>query len=205
MDEIDTGFCKPGLNMESDQQYPTEKSGAELTREFFNLWSNIYEATYGRLFEVPALGPMRERYEKWMRNVSVSIHFYTAWTESLANFQQVFIEAMRKTREKMISDVRKGEISQDIYRDFYKIWIETYSETFKEFLKSGHFASDIGALTSDFVDFQKSNQELLEENVLKPLRLPTREEVDEINKEVYSLKKTVRELTRQVRELSERR
>ncbi len=172
-----------------------EKSSVELTHEFFDQWLKTYESTYGRLVEIPAMGPMRERSEKMVRSFSVSVNLYTAWMESLVNFQNVFMEAMRRMREKMTTEM-KGEVSPEMYKDFYQLWIETYSETFKEFLKSGHFSSDMGRLTSYFVDFQKSNRELVEENVLKPINLPTRTEIDEMNRELYNLKKIAKNLTR---------
>ena len=100
-----------------------------------------------------------------------------------------------------IASYMEGEFSPYKCKDFYNVWIETYSETFKEFLKSGHFASDMGKLNSNLMDFQKYNRELLEENYLKPMNLPTKTEIDEINKELYSLKKTVKELTSQIKEL----
>lgn len=181
-----------------------EKTTVELTHELFDMWLKTYESTYGRLIEMPAMGPMRERYEKLMKGFSISANLYTAWFESLANFQNVFIEAMRRMREKMTTEMERGT-SPEIYRDFYKVWIETYSETFKEFLKSGHFASDMGTLISYSTDFQKNNQLMLEENFLKPTGLPTRTEIDEINREVYSLKRTVKELISQIKELSSER
>jgi class III poly(R)-hydroxyalkanoic acid synthase PhaE subunit len=200
---------KQGLSM--------EKSSVELTHEFFDQWLKTYESTYGRLVEMPAMGPMRERSEKMVRSFSVSVNLYTAWMESLVNFQNIFMEAMRRMREKMTTEI-EGEARPEKYRDFYQLWIETYSETFKEFLKSHHFSSDMGRLTSYYVDFQKSNRELLEENVLKPINLPTRTEIDEMNREIYTLKKTAKslirdldslkrtmqEITSQAKELSER-
>jgi hypothetical protein len=94
------------------------------------------------------------------------------------------------------------EVSQEAYKDFYKLWIETYSETFKEFLKSGHFSSDMGMLLSHFIDFQRNNREMLEENYLKTLGLPTRTEIDEINRDVYLQKKQVKELRGRIKDLS---
>ncbi len=178
-----------------------EKSGFESTQEFFDLWLKTYEATMGRLVEMPALGPAREKSEKLMKVFSTSVNLYAAWMDSNANFQSVFTEAMRRVREKMATG-KEREISPERYKDFYKVWIETYSETFKEFLKSGHFASDMGRLMSYSIEFQKYNKEMLEENYLKPANLPTKTEIDEINKELYSLKKKVRELTDQIKESS---
>ena len=181
-----------------------KKSNFESTQEFFDMWLKIYNATTGRLVEMPALGPAREKSEKMMKGFSTFVNLYAAGMDTSSNLQSVFMEAMRKVHEKTATDMG-GEISPEKCKDFYKIWIETYSETFKEFLKSGHFASDMGKLNSCLMDFQIYNREMLEENYLKPMNLPTKTEIDEINKELYSLKKTVKELTSQIKALEEKK
>jgi class III poly(R)-hydroxyalkanoic acid synthase PhaE subunit len=180
-----------------------EKSSFESTQEFFDMGLKAYEATYGRLIEMPALGPTREKSEKLMKGFSNFVNLYTTWMDSNVNLQSVFMEAMRRMHENTAIEM-DGEISPEKYKDFYKIWIETYSETFKEFLKSGHFAEDTGKFMSYFMEYQKYNREMLEENYLKPMNLPTKKEIDEINKELYSLKKTVKELTSQIKERPEK-
>src|SRR5574341_942793 len=181
-----------------------EKSSFESTQEFFDLWLKTYEATMGRIVEMPALGPAREKSEKMTRGFSLFVNLYTAWMDSNVNFQSVFVEAMRRMHEKTATEM-EDDIDPDKYKDFYNLWIETYSETFKEFLKSGHFASDMGKFMSYFMEYQKYNREMLEENYLKPMNLPTKTEIDEINKELYSLKKTVKELIIQSKALKEKK
>ena len=189
---------------DSRDRLSMEKSSFESTQEFFDMWLKVYNATTGRLVEMPALGPTREKSEKMMKGFSTFVNLYAAGMDSNSNFQSVFMEAMRRVHEKTATDM-EGEISPEKCKDFYKIWIETYSETFKEFMKSGHFASDMGKLNSYLMDFQKYNREMLEDNYLKPMNLPTKTEIDEINKELYSLKKTVKELTSQIKELTEKK
>lgn len=181
-----------------------EKSTFESTQEFIDSWVKTYEATFGRLVEMPAMGPAREKYEKLMKGFSSFVNLHAAWTDSNSNFMGVFMEAMQRMHEKTTTEIG-GEISPERYKDFYKIWIETFSATFKEFLKSGHFASDIGRFMSCLMEFQKYNRDILEENYLKPMNLPTKTEIDEINKEIYSLKKRVKELAGQIKELSEKK
>ncbi len=188
--------------MISPDRLVMEKSNLESTQEFFDMWLKVYNATTGRLVEMPALGPTHEKSEKMMKGFSTFVNLYAAGMDTSSNLQSVFMEAMRKVQEKTAKDM-DGEISPEKYKEFYNICIETYSDTFKEFLKSGHFASDMGKLNSYLMDFQKYNREMLEENYLKPMNLPTKTEIDEINKELYSLKKTVKELTRQIKELKE--
>jgi hypothetical protein len=180
-----------------------EKSSFESTQEFFDMWLKVYHATTGRLVEMPAMGPAREKSEKMMKGFSAFANLFAAGLDTSSNLQSVFMEAMQKVQEKTATDM-EGKISPEKYKDFYKIWIEMYSETFKEFSKSGHFMADLGKLNSYLIDFQRYNREMLEENYLKPTNLPTKTEIDEINKELYSLKKTIKELTRRIKELQEK-
>lgn len=177
------------------------KTYLESTQEFFDMWKNSYQSTFGKLAQVPAFGPIREKQEKIMKGFPIYANLYNTWVESNINFQTVFTEAMKKTYEKMIIET-KGEITTTKYKDFYKIWLETYSETLKEFMKSGHFTSDMGKLMANFMDYQKYNKDMIEENLLKPNNIPTKTEIDEINKDLYTLRKTLKDLDKKTNEIS---
>jgi hypothetical protein len=177
------------------------KSCLESTQDFFDMWMNSYQSTFGKLTQVPAFGPIREKQEKIMKGFPVYVNLYNTWVESNINFQTVFTEAMKKTYEKMITET-KGDITKENYKDFYHIWLETYSETLKEFMKSGHFTSDMGKLMTHFMDYQKYNKEMIEENILKPGNFPTKTEIDEINKDLYTLRKTLKDLDKKTNEVS---
>lgn len=189
------------------------KLSLETTQEFFDVWTKSYQSTLGKLAHVPAFGPVREKQEKIMKSIPLYTNLYTAWIDSNINFQSVFTEAMKRTFEKTIEqwprlseDIENGKgcTCPEKFKDLYKTWIDVYSETFKEFIKSGHFASDMGKLSSVFMDFQKYNREIIEESYLKPNNIPTKTEIDEMNKEIYDLKKIVKELTKEVQELSKK-
>jgi hypothetical protein len=193
-----TGFgWNGGFTMEKFDPESTFQS----TQEYFDLWLKTYQATLGRLVEMPAMGPAREKQEKVMQVFSSFVNLHRVWMESNTDLQRVFTEAMRRVRERT-GDKFEGEVSPERYKDFYKIWIETYSETFHEFMKSGHFAGDMGRFLSHYLDFQRLNREVMEESYLKPMNLPTKTEIDEINRELYSLRKSVKELRSEVHQLS---
>lgn len=183
------------------------KLSLESTQEFFDMWTKNYQSTFGKMVHMPAIGPIREKQEKIVNGFPLYVNLYTSWIDSNVNFQNVFLEAMRKTYEKQLelSKEDNGEINPEKYKDdIYKIWLDTYSETFKEFLKSGHFLSDMNKIMSNLVDFQKYNRDMIEENILRPGNLPTKTDIDEINKELYSLKKMIKELTKEIEELSKK-
>jgi polyhydroxyalkanoate synthesis regulator phasin len=178
-----------------------EDTTSESTHEFFDLWVKTYEATFGKISEIPAMGPLREKSEKMSKGLPIFLSLYSTWMDTISDFQAISLEAMKRMKTKTVS--LEGKTSVENYKELYNIWIESYSETFKEFLKSGHFSSDMGKFMSNFLDVQKYNREMLEENYLKPNNLPTKSDIDELTKELYSLKKQVKELSYKINEMSE--
>ncbi len=170
-----------------------EDTDLESTQEFLDMWVKTYETTFGKISEIPAIGPMREKSEKMSKGLPLFFSLYSTWMDTVSDFQAISIEAMKRMNAKKVST--EGKTGIENYKELYNVWMESYSETFKEFLKSGHFSSDMGKFMSNYLDVQKYNRDMLEENYLKPSNLPTKSDIDELNKELYSLKKQVKELS----------
>jgi polyhydroxyalkanoate synthesis regulator phasin len=178
-----------------------EETKLESSREFFDMWVKTYEATLGKIAEIPAIGPSREKSEKMSKGLPLYFSLYSTWMDTVVDFQNISMEAMKRMNAKNIS--LEDKTGTENYKELYNVWMESYSETFKEFLKSGHFSSDMGKFMSNFLDVQKFNRDMLEENYLKPSNLPTKSDIDEVNKELYFLKKQLKELSGKINELSE--
>ena len=176
----------------------TENADLQTSHEFFERWLKAYESTYGRIIDMPTMGPSREGVDRLRKNFEATVNMQASWAESLSGFQSAFMEATRRTQEK-VEKLGAHGASPSSYKAYYDIWMETYRETFKEFLKSKFFASDLAKLTSNSMDFQKSSRILIEENFLRPANIPTQTDMDDLNKEVYLLKKQVKELARELR------
>ncbi len=171
------------------------------TREFFNAWSKTCEDSFVRVAEMPAVGPSREKHERLMKGFSLFVNLYATWMDSVSDINNVSMEAISKMQDKTAT--LKSETGHERSKELYDIWIETYSGVFNEFMRSEHFVSDIGKFMSIFADVQRYNRDVLEENVLVPSNLPTKTDIDEINKELYDLRKKVKELTTKLGDLPE--
>ena len=171
----------------------TEYPLLDSTREFFNAWSKTCEDSFGRAAEIPAVGPSREKYERGMKGFSLFTNLYATWMDSVSDINNLSMEAINKMQDKTVD--LKSDTGPERSKELYDIWIETYSGVFNEFLKSEHFVSDIGKFMSIFADVQRYNRDMIEENVLVPSNLPTKTDIDEINKELYDLRKKVKELS----------
>ncbi len=180
-----------------------ENRNFDSTREFFNAWTRTCEDSFGRLARIPAVGPSREKYERGMKGFSLFINLYSTWMDSVSDINNLSVEAMSKMQDKTLT--LKSETCPEKSKELYDIWIETYSDVFNEYLRSEHFSSDIGRFMSIFADVQRYNRDVLEENVLVPSNLPTKTDIDEINKELYGLRKKVKELSMKLGELPEQK
>jgi hypothetical protein len=174
-----------------------ETTDLQASHDLFELWLKAYEATYGRIIDMPVIGPSREGADRVRKNYEATVNLHAAWAQSIASFQSAFMEATRKTQERVEKLAEEGVSPSS--KDYYDLWMETYSETFKEFLKSRFFAADLARLTSNSMDFRKSSRDMIEENLLKSANFPTRTEIDDLTKEVFLLKKQMKELARDLR------
>lgn len=171
-----------------------EYSNFESTRELYDVWLKTYNSTFGRFVEMPVLGPTREKTDSIMKGFSNFANFLAIWLDFSSDFQKLFIESMQQVNEKIETGTNRVP-GPERFKDYYNIWIETYSDTYKDFMRSDHFSSDMGKLMSYFMELQKYNREILEDNYLKQMNLPTKTDVDEINRELYSLRKKQKEFS----------
>ncbi len=180
-----------------------KKEGSSSVRmhELFEAWMNGYAETFGKVAQIPTIGPMREKYEKASKGIPLFLNLYVAWLETAADFQSMSLEAAKQMTDGAVK--LEDPTSQDSFRDLYNMWIESYSDTFKEFLKSGHFSKGLGKFTGNLLDVQEYNREMMEENYLKPANLPTKTDIDEINRELHTLRQQVKELNRRINELTQ--
>jgi hypothetical protein len=174
------------------------KLSLETTQEFVDMWTKNYQSTLGKLAQVPAFGPVREKQEKMMKSVPLYSKLYTTWIDSNINLQNVLLDATIRTFENInfpkCAEDFKSYVNQEKYKNFYNIWMNTYSDMFKYFMRPGHYSSDMGKLSSVLSDFQEYNREIVEENYLKPNNIPTMTDIEEIHKESDDIMKIVKEL-----------
>ena len=152
-----------------------------------------YQASYGRLMGMPPVGPLTEKIKTTTDSMNTSVNLYGSWMEVMTNFQVVFAEGMRRLKTKL-DETNEGGNIDGLNDQIYKLWIDTLTETYQEFFKTEQFSQEMGRFMSAFVDSQKANQEWLEQNLLKPMNLPTRAEMNAVNKEIYALRKEVKRL-----------
>jgi polyhydroxyalkanoate synthesis regulator phasin len=106
-------------------------------------------------------------------------------------------ETNTRYAQQMAERQRAGEGGLDA-KDALKVWLDISNQVLLETQRSEKFLAAQRQLLRDGLDFILVEREFIE-NLVKPIGLPTRSEIDEVHQNVHELKKQVRALQKALR------
>jgi len=120
--------------------------------------------------------------------------------ESLIGFNQFLTEYYKPLAETWDTAQKKVNLKMpDVPHDveqmeaFKRIWIDIFDNDFTELFDSGKFGENYGKLVSKELELTK-HWNNISNVILQSANLPSKEEIDEVYKELHSLKKRVTKL-----------
>lgn len=161
-------------------------------RDFYSNFITVYEETVGKFFKVPAVGPAREAFEKYLKSVDTSIKFYGAALDFYFKLQKPWMESIDETAEKAGKILAENPEDLDTFKEFYDLLIKTYEERFQELFKTEAFGLTMQNMLAKSLEFQQAYEEMAEE-FLKYTPVATKSDMNDVYVELYNLKKRVRE------------
>lgn len=99
------------------------EANSETYKEFFNLWMNTYQETYGRIFNIQSIKPSKEMMENFTQSTNVYLKMYKSWIDVLEKMSE-------RTRE-----LSKQTTDPNAYKEFYNTWIKMYEKAFDDFFE----------------------------------------------------------------------
>ncbi len=102
---------------------------------------------------------------------------WESWLESWGNFTSQYPELLRKG-------------AQDP-KEMYNEWLATFKATYDKLFRTEDFSKLLANLLDKSLDLRKASDSLLQE-FLKKSNVPTRQEVDELEREIHELRKELR-------------
>jgi polyhydroxyalkanoate synthesis regulator phasin len=111
------------------------------------------------------------------------------WAETNTRYAEQMAERQR---------AGKGELDP---KEALKVWLDITNQVFLETQRSEKFLAAQRQLIRDGLDFILVEREFVE-NLVKPIGLPTRSEIDEVHRNVHELKKQVKTLQKTLRGLT---
>jgi len=106
----------------SEKAAEISKGGAspEDYKEFYNLWLNTYQETFGG---IQSTHPSKEVFENFAQSANIYLNFYKSWITELEK-----LEEKAKKLSKQTTDPERS-------KEFYNLWVNTYEKAFNSFIE----------------------------------------------------------------------
>jgi len=159
-------------------------------------WTDIVHLMSSKPQALASIGPMRA-FASNSKKISTELieinedlmEFNKHLTEYYKQLADTWTDAQKKVNLKV------PEIPQDIEQmeAVKRIWIDIFDNDFTELFDSGKFGDNYGKLVSKELELTKHWNNITNV-ILQSVNLPSKEEIDEVYKEIHSLKKRVAKL-----------
>lgn len=159
-------------------------------------WTDLIHLMTSKPQALTSLGPMRA-FATNSKKVSTEliqinenlIEFNKFVTEYYTQLSETWNEAQKKV------NLKAPDVPHDVEQmeSFKRIWIDIFDNDFTGLFDSERFGVNYGKLVSKELELTK-HWNNISTVILQAANLPSKEEIDEVYKEIHSLKKRVRKL-----------
>jgi predicted nucleic acid-binding Zn-ribbon protein len=164
----------------------------EKLTQLINSWSE--------LLKLPTIGPFyaisqeTDPYVQGLVNIGQTLTRLQAdLNEYWSHMKNAYSKALKETADK----APKYYNSKEDFENYRKVVIEAFEDAFTELFTSEEFPRVYNKVSNDQMDLVKYVQKLTE-NSFQALNLPTRNEINELTKDIHYLKRNVRDLKRKL-------
>ncbi len=168
----------------------------------FHDFFTAFDATFGKVFHVPAVGKDREKIELLLRLSDCISVYLSKNTKYQYLMYATGLSAMDKVVEGVAAKVKEGK---DItgFEEFFDTWVDVTEKRYLELFQTDEFSKLQGEFLDAAMDVRRNYFKLLE-LYLYDAPVVLRSEMDDTYKTIYDLKKRVRSLERQLKDLSKK-
>lgn len=146
--------------------------------------------------KMPTIGPFHAFFQD-----------FTSYAQDLLSLNQTIINAQTNLNEywklinmayvqatKEVSERAPKKLnSKEDFEQYRNITINAFEDAFTNLFSSKEFSVAYGKVSNDLLDLFKKMQKFAEKN-LKVLNLPTRDEMDQILKDIHDMKRTIHDM-----------
>ena len=156
--------------------------------------------SWSELLKLPTIGPFyaisqeTDPYVQGLVNIGQTLTRLQAdLNEYWSHMKNAYSKALKETADK----APKYYNSKEDFENYRKVVIEAFEDAFTELFTSEEFPRVYNKVSNDQMDLVKYVQKLTE-NSFQALNLPTRNEINELTKDIHYLKRNVRDLKRKL-------
>ncbi len=187
--------------MESDET--TANSSSNYYKHLAMFWTDILRLMSNKPQALVSTGPMRALAENSKKVTAELVEMnddLIAFNNHLTEYYTQLVDTWTVAQKKV--NVKVSDVPHDVEQaEAYKrIWIDIFDNDFTELFDSLKFGSNYGKLVSKELELVRHWNNVTNV-VLQSVNLPSKEELDEVYREIHSLKKQLRILAVEVQRL----
>jgi len=185
--------------VQPEQTKDKEDATKEISDQFKHMslfWTDIMHLMSSKPQALTSIGPMRA-FAANSKKISTELieinEDLVGFNKYLTQYYKQLSEAWGIAQKKV--NLKAPEVPQDVEQieTFKRIWIDIFDNDFTELFDSEKFGENYGKLVSKELELTKHWNNITNV-VLQSVNLPSKEEIDEVYKEIHSLKKRVGKL-----------
>ena len=177
-------------------QTESSKESLDYYKHLSLFWTDLIHLMSSKPQALTSIGPMRA-FAANSKKISTELieinEDLLAFNQHLAEYYKQLSDVWKDAQKKV--NLKAPEIPQDIEQieSMKRIWIDIFDNDFTELFDSEKFGENYGKLVSKELELTKHWNNITN-IVLQSVNLPSKEEIDEVYKEIHSLKKRVGKL-----------
>lgn len=181
------------------QAGPPSEGGApqEMGEKLCQIWNEMYEKKFSRIFQLPKLGLLSIHQEKTARMLDKYNRLQASLAELSRLFYQPFSHCQKKMTVKLAALVKNGDAPRNT-RDCYKEWVNELETRFMSLLQTPRYISALSITLSALSDFMAVRDEAIED-MLAMFPVAKKTDVDDMARELHELKRRLGKLEKKVR------
>jgi predicted ribosome quality control (RQC) complex YloA/Tae2 family protein len=176
------------LNRKEVSSTAKQDSQEDRMAQLINNWSE--------LLKLPTIGPFHafsqeiDPYLQGMLSINQTLlKLQVDLNEYWSHMKNAYSNALKETTDR----APKTFNTKEDFENYRKVIIEAFEDAFTTLFTSEEFPRVYNKVSNDQMELLKSIQQLIE-NSLQTLNLPTRNEINELAKDIHSLKRDIRNL-----------
>ncbi len=177
-------------------QSDSSKNTGDYYKHLSLFWTDIMHLMSSKPQALASTGPMRAFTSNSKKVTTELIEInedLMGFNEYLTEYYRQLSDAWKDAQKKV--NLKAPEVPHDVEQidSFKRIWIDIFDNDFTELFDSKKFGENYGKLVSKELELTKHWNNITNV-VLQSVNLPSKEEIDEVYKELHSLKKRIGKL-----------
>jgi len=178
-----------------DQTAPQDAPGDGLPffsvlNELTEFYGHLYDQSFGGFFRRPSLGSLGAFSEALLKSVDAWISAQGAGLPYQLLLLNIWVKALESFLQHLASS---KEISVWDWRRLLQLWSRLFDQTFAQTFRSPEALQIQGTFLNRTLRWQRQQQQLVEV-LLKANHLPTRSEMDALQRSLYELRRELKQL-----------